>query len=395
MPKHRTFRLRFFCAFLTSGLAFAHLLPAHGQVSGHRKRRGAIKSYKKKEKKSAPVKIPADQSAQKEGKDWFGTVTRGNMNVTIRTQGVVRAEDVFRLKSTIEGRVEEVYGKPMMWFSPKKNLATILNKELAAIMDSKATTPSSVMSDRWDSVYQTTPIECPDECFILRAYAQKKRWVEPGALLFEAARKLRMIGRIPPGYGRFIENGQIVTFWDVKNPRKKLQAKIEKFVLDIQGRKVESAGTFTMRMTRRIYLDPGTKWEGVIKTQAKRDILRVPTEALIIVDDQTFLPIRVSTGITTDDYTEITAGAAQNETFLYLEKAKDVQLLKHVPPPIVLESPDTGRRIPETMNERKDSPRRRRKRKAREIRAIDSFPEDETTTTNEGFQEEFPSDIPE
>lgn len=378
-------------AFMVSAAVFLPALPrdAAAQAMGMRKRRELIRKYQERraEKEKKGNVEPAPE------KDWLGAVSRGDLNVTISARGTVRAEDVFRLKSTIEGRIEEVPAKPLMWFPPSKNLAAVLNKELAALMDAKATTSSSVMTERWENVYQPTPIQCPQECFVLRAYAQQGRWVQPGALLFEAARKLRLVGRIPPGSGRFIEKNQIVTFWDLKNPKRKLQARIEDFILDIQGQKVESAGTFTVRLDSSRYLDPGTEWEGVIKTNARGNILRVPTEALIIVDNEAFLPVRVSTGVTTEEYTEITAGVRQNDQFLYIERGTDLKLLKHAPPPVVLAAPAAAQncRVPETMDEEPQRPRRGgRKRPERRTREIEGFLEEEKTGES---HDEFPSDL--
>ncbi|MFH2204601.1 MAG: hypothetical protein ABIJ96_15915, partial [Elusimicrobiota bacterium] len=294
--------------------------PAAAQVTGHELRRGAIKSYP-----HSPTPAPPADAPETAEKDYIGTVERGSIDLTIHTQGTVRAEKIFRMRSTIEGRVEDVFAKPRVWFPAHKELATVLSKELAAIIDAKSATPAAVMHDRWNGVYKPTPISCPFECYVLKTFARSKKWVEPGALLLEAAQKLRLIGRIPPGSGRFIDEDQILTFWDVKNPNKKLQAKVDDFILDIQGKKVQSAGTFTILLDSRNYLDPGTQWEGTIKPRAKKDVLRVPTSAIIVVDDQAYLPVRISTGITTGEYTEVTAGVASKDQFLFLEKATDIR----------------------------------------------------------------------
>jgi len=284
-----------------------------------------------------------------------------------------------------------------MWFAGRTELANVLNKEMAAMVDAKATTPAAILTQRWDGVYKPTPIRCPYECFVLKTYARTQKWVQPGALLIEAARKLRLVGRIPPGYARYISEGLILTFWDKNNPSKKLQAKIEKFVLDVQGRKTQSAGTFSILLNSKNYLNPGVRWEGVIKGRAKKNVLRVPTEALIIHDNKAYLPIRVSTGVTTHKYTEIRGGIQSRNTFLLIEKARpEVTLQKHAPPPIVLKAPKVSRekrrrrRIPRTMDqpyERRRSPRPGR------TPVINAFPEEETQEKDQTADDVFPSDI--
>lgn len=378
--------------------------PAYAQVTGNKMRRGAIKKYTKREsekKKKEPR--ASEEEADIERLGYVGVVTRGDIGINIHTRGTVRAEEIFRLKSTIEGRVEEVHAKPYMWFAGRQELANVLNKELAAIMDAKATTPSAILTERWQPVFKPTPIRCPYECFVLKIYARTQTWVQPGAFLIEAARKLRLVGRIPPGYGRFMREGLIVTFWDVSNPSKKLQAKVEKFILDVQGRNIQSAGTFTVLLNSKRYLDPGTRWEGVIKGRAKKDVLRVPTAALIIQDNKAYLAVRVSTGVTTLEYTEIQGGVESHDRFLFIEKArKEVVLHKHVPPPVLLKAPRVRpeerrrRRIPRTMD-RKDEWRPRRSRSTRPRKrhqsVIDAFPEEETQEEDETIDVAFPSDI--
>lgn len=372
---------------------------AWSQVTGNKMRRGAIKKYTKREPKKKEKKSPAAAEEIESASDYIGVVTRGNINVEIHVKGTVRAEELFRLKSTIEGRIEEVHAKPNMWFAGRQELATVLNRELAAIMDSKVTTSARILTDRWQEVYKPTPIRCPYECFVLKIFARTQKWVEPGALLIEAARKLRLIGRIPPGYGRYMSKGQIVTFWDVSNPSKKIQARVEHFILDVQGRRVQSAGTFTVLLNRKRYLNPGTRWEGVIKGRLRKNVLRVPTEALIIQDNKAYLPIRVSTGITTSEYTEIKGGVQSRDTFLFIEKArKEVVLHKHEPPPVVLKASKVRpekrrrRRIPRTMDQgydRRSWPRSR----PQETPVIDAFPEEERQEENEDIDDAFPSDI--
>jgi hypothetical protein len=70
------------------------------------------------------------------------------------------------------------------------------------------------------------------------------------------------------------------------------------------------------------YFPPGTEWEGEIVPSVKHDVLMVPTAALIDYGGETYLPVRVSTGVTTDDFTQITAGAHDKREILVLDDAR-------------------------------------------------------------------------
>lgn len=306
------------------------------------------------------------------------TLTRGELQAIVRVKGTVRAEEVFRLNSTIEGRVEEVLTGPLSWVGGGKPLAYVLNKELAAMIDAKASTPGQILEQRWQAVYKPTPIECTADCFVLKVFAKEKAWIQPDTLLFEAARKLRLVGRVRPHDSHLVKRGQVMTYWPVSDPKRRHQARVEHFVLDVQGEKVEPGGTMTVLLDSGRYLDPGTEWEGTVIAQAKKDVLRVPTKALIVHDGETFLPIRVSTGITTSDLTEITSGVSAKDRFLILPTTGTC-LQTHAPA-------YQSRPQPRTPGERSDEDRLRRRR---ERSGIEPLPEEKP----DKYDNEFPSDL--
>jgi len=336
-------------------------------------------------------------------------VERGTLEVLIKTQGTVRAEDVFRVRSTIDGRIESVDGKPRTWASGSDSIVKILNKEYAALMDSKQSTPGQVLEKRWQRVYKPTPVRCPDQCYVLKIFASPMKWVKSGTLLLEAARKLRLVGRIRPGDTRWIKDGQLLTFWDKQKPRRKVQGRVEAFQLDVQGNSVEPGGMFTTLLDSRYYLDPGTEWEGEIKALVRKDVLHVPTQALIRHDGEIFLPVRVSTGITTYDLTEITAGVAERTHFLVLDPDKLGQVELHrpkglAPPPAAKPEEKTayeGRR--ERPRQRRSKKRRKRSRPAeefdgikkpvrKEAEPIRAFPEESEVREDDRFPSDLESD---
>lgn len=256
-------------------------------------------------------------------------VRRGDLKVIVHVRGSVIATDMIRLKSQIEGRVEELNASTYTWVTNGRPLGFLASKEMAAILDSNTTTIKGVVQDRWKKVYKPTPINCPDDCFLMRVFTRNKEWLKPRALLFEAAQKLQMVGRVRPEDAQYIRDGQTLDFWPVEDPSKKMKARITNYVLDIQGEKVEPGGTFTMDLSPDRYLDPGTAWEGVIIPKAKRNVLMVPTEAVTMWKGQAYVTVRVSTGITTSDFTEITAGLQEKRPVLILDDSKLGEMDRH------------------------------------------------------------------
>ena len=272
-----------------------------------------------------------------------GQVRRGELTIRVKITGTVVPEDVFRLKSAIDGRVETVNTSSFTWRGSDEHLAMLAHRELAAIIDARGTQEQGMVEDRWSKVYRPTPVRCPDTCFVLRVYARARAWVKPQAVLFEAARKLAMVGRVRPEDVPLIHDGMDLTFWATNNPKKKMTGRVTRFILDIQGENRDPGGTFTLYMSPDRYFDPGTEWEGEIIAGRKNDVLTVPTGALIRSGDAIYLPVRVSTGVTTSESTQITAGAEEKREFLILDDDK-LQAVERYKQPVDRAAVDKRRR---------------------------------------------------
>lgn len=249
-------------------------------------------------------------------------VRRGTLEVKVKVTGTVVPEDIFRLKSAIDGRIEAVLASTGAWYSSSQPLSFLANKELAALVDSKGTTQREILEDRWQKVYHPIPVRCPGDCFLLKTYAKPKLWIKPRAILFEAAGRLLMVGRIRPEDAHWIKDGQELVFWAVKDPNRTYKGRVTRYVLDIQGAAVEPGGTFTLEMSPGRWFPPGTEWEGTIVPLTRRNVLIVPTGALIRKGSEVFLPVRVSTGITTQSLTEVSAGVDNGRPVLVLDDSQ-------------------------------------------------------------------------
>lgn len=249
-------------------------------------------------------------------------VKRGNLEIKVKVTGTVVPDDIFRIKSTIEGRVESVLTSTYVWRGADQPLAFLAHKELAAMLDSKGSQNVDILEDRWQRVYRPTAARCPDTCFILKNFLKAKTWVKPESVMFEAAGSLKLVARVRPEDASWIRDGQDLVFWPVSDPKRRLRGRVTKFILDIQGEKVSPGATFTLVMSPDRYFNPGTEWEGEIVPLSKKDVLFVPTDALIREGGVTYLPIRVSTGITTQGLTQITAGVEEKRDILVLDDAQ-------------------------------------------------------------------------
>jgi macrolide-specific efflux system membrane fusion protein len=251
-----------------------------------------------------------------------GAVRRGDLIIRVKVSGTVVPGDVFRLKSTIEGRIESINASTYSWRGSDEPLAMLTHKELAAMIDMRGAQKEDLLEDRWSRVYRPTPVRCPDTCFVLKIYAKAHTWVKPQAVLFEAARNLKLVARVRPEDAPLVRDGMPLTFWALKDPNRRLTGRVTSFVLDVQGEKVDPGGTFTLLLDPDRYFEPGTEWEGEIIPTQKSDVLMVPTAALIQHDGATYLPVRVSTGVTSTDFTQITSGTDDKHEILILDDSQ-------------------------------------------------------------------------
>lgn len=249
-------------------------------------------------------------------------VKRGDLEIKVKVTGTVVPDDIFRIKSTIEGRVESVLTSTYVWRGADQPLAFLAHKELAAMLDAKGTQNVDIMEDRWQRVYRPTAARCPTTCFVLKSFLKAKTWVKPETVMFEAAGTLKLVGRVRPEDATWIKDGQELIFWPLNDPKRILKGRVTRFILDIQGEKVSPGATFTLIMSPDRYFNPGTEWEGQIIPLSKKDVLFVPTASLISDGDGVYLPVRVSTGITTFGLTQITAGVDEKREILVLDDAQ-------------------------------------------------------------------------
>ena len=110
----------------------------------------------------------------------------------------------------------------------------------------------------------------------------------------------------------------------------------------------------------------------------KKSTLKVPTSALLRHGDEVFLPVRVSTGITTYEETEILSGVSERARFLLLDPDKMGALKSYEPEP--LPPPDPKKEKPAKT------------RKERRPRAEEDEPE-ETEPPAEESGADYPSDL--
>ncbi len=268
-------------------------------------------------------------------------IRRGDVSVRIQVSGGVEAEDRVRLRANIDGRLETVLVATGAWARLGEPLGELVGTELAALIDSQQSTQKDVVQDRWREIYKPAAIRCPADCFVLTAFLKPKNLVKPQGLLFEAAKTLSLKGRVKPEDARWVRDGQTLTFWPVAEPARRQETRVD----DFDAR----SGAFSTSLSPETFLPPGTAWEGVIVAAERKKVLIAPTSALIRHGGEVYLPVRVSTGLTTREATELTSGAEDGQRVLILDESRLKGAARHAEtsePPVLQVAPNR-RSIPQ------------------------------------------------
>ncbi len=243
-------------------------------------------------------------------------VRQGTLEVTARVAGTVIAEDSLRLKSPIDGRAEEVWPSTGVWVSPKQILGFLLTKETAALLDGGSSL-NQLKENPSKSAFEPVPIACPQDCLLIKSFIRPKQWVKSSALLFEAAAGLRLEAQVST-QAQLVRDGMLLQYWDLSHPEKTFTRRVVHYRLQFPEGQAAPVGVFSLKLDEKEFLMPGTPWEGRILISKKNRTLRVPTRALLHHGQETYLPVLVSTGMTTPEWTEITSGAQAQSRILIL-----------------------------------------------------------------------------
>ncbi len=228
-------------------------------------------------------------------------VDEHTLAVRIKASGTVAAANVFRLRSAGDGRIETVDVSSGQWAPGSSTLATMADTDMSALMDSRSTTPKSILKDRWRSVYQAAPIECRKDCFILKVYVSPQETVKAHAVLFEAARRLVMSGRIVGDASRFARDGQTLAFWPQGHPESRRTIELSGYKAPPEEETSSAAleGVFSRVMPETNWLAPDTSWEGTIVADSFQDPLAGPGGSLVCMGEEAFFAVSIPTGTMT------------------------------------------------------------------------------------------------
>ena len=261
------------------------------------------------------------------------SVTRGRIEVTVQSTGIVQPRNRLEVKPPLAGRAEEVSVQEGQVVKKGQVLLWMSSSERAALIDAaRARGPEEVK--RWEEFYRATPVVSPIDGTVIQ------RKIEPGQS-FTANDALLVIA------DRLLVEAQ-VDETDIALIRLRLPARIlldaypgesvpaSVGALAYEAKSVSNVTTYTVDVVpARI---PAQMRSGMTATvtfliAAKDDVLRVPTHALrdgdgsktVLVPDVDGAPRdqAVETGLSDGRQTEILSGLSEGDKVLIAQVKRD------------------------------------------------------------------------
>lgn len=261
-------------------------------------------------------------------------VTRGDLNVTVLTTGIVQPENRLQIKPPIAGRVEEVLVDEGQRVKKGQTLVLMSSVERAALLDAARARGSEEYA-RWQSFYRAAPILAPiDGTIILRS-------VEPGQSFTTQEAVLTMSDRLTVkaqvdetdiAQIKLQQPAQVILD---AYPQQPIAAHVDKIAYDATT--VNNVTTYIVDVLPEEtpeFMRSGMTANVRFEIASKQNVLLLPTSAIRNAGDQPVVLVpansrlgtpeeqAITTGLTNGKEVEILSGLNEGEVVLQVQPRK-------------------------------------------------------------------------
>lgn len=258
--------------------------------------------------KAAAAKAePAAKASQQETRALAGpvqhTIRIGDIAVYTPVSGITTAQETYDVFAPFDGRLEEVQAELFEFVTPKTVLSRMVSSEMAALLDSSTADSRKQTERRWQDVYNFTDVKPETEGIITNVYVQPKTVVSKGDRLFTVAKKVVIIGRNTEPLFSALAPGMTAELGHVRNPDDTFETKLTSFI------KLKDSPNFNRLWLEVTDLKQGIKigeqFKGTLTVGKSSGAMLVPRGHIIGSGGKRFLITEITTGLETDEETEI------------------------------------------------------------------------------------------
>jgi len=252
--------------------------------------------------------------------------TRGDVELSILSTGVIQPRNRLEIKPPIAGRVETVLAEEGQQVTKGQILAWMSSTERAALMDAaRARGPEELA--RWEELYRPTPILAPIRGTVIL------RNIEPGQTFTGADAVFVMSDRLTvkaqvdeTDIAKIILKQKARVVLDAY-PDQGMSAHVDQIAYD--AKTVNNVTTYLVDVlpeTTPAFMRSGMTASVAFRLDVRQGVVRVPSRAVSVRDDRSFVQVvaadggreerAVQTGLSDGKFTEITEGLREGEKLL-------------------------------------------------------------------------------
>ncbi|MGZ3696005.1 MAG: efflux RND transporter periplasmic adaptor subunit [Bdellovibrionota bacterium] len=253
-------------------------------------------------------------------------VTRGDLQTSISATGTVQPENRLEIKAPVAGRMERVLVKEGDHLHKGQILAWMSSSERAAMLDASRSGGEEEVK-KWEEMYKPTPVIAPIAgTLILRNVEPGQTFTGTDAILVMSDR-LTVKAQVDETDIAQVRLKESATITLDAYPGKEMPAKVDQIAFE--AKTVNNVTTYVVDVLPDAapeYMRAGMTASVSFVTQAKENVLMVPSEALKAGDSGAFsvlvpspngpLEKPVKVGISEGKFTEILEGLAEGDKVL-------------------------------------------------------------------------------
>jgi len=255
-------------------------------------------------------------------------VTRGSLQTTIFTTGVVQPENRVQIKPPIAGRIEHVVAVEGQRVKRGDVLAWLSSTERAALLDAaRAKGPEEYK--HWEEYYRATPLVAPLQGEIIARNVQAGQTVAASDTVYVLSDHLIVRADVDETDIGRIRRGMAVEFNLDSYPTQKMRGRVKHIAFE--SRTVNNVTTYLIDIVPETvppFMKSGMTTNVTFLGDVTADLLLIPTEAISMTQGKSTVllpavkkgkaPIvhPIQTGLTDGKNTEIHEGLGEGQTVL-------------------------------------------------------------------------------
>lgn len=260
--------------------------------------------------------------------------TRGDIAMTLKLNGSVNPRNLLEIKPQIAGRIESILVTEGQKVKKGEVLAWMSSTDRAALLDAALASGQDEVK-KWEDVYKPTPIIAPLDGFIIDRNKEPGQTVSTSDNILVMADKLIIEANVDETDLRYISLGQRVEITLDAYPDKKFPGIIEHIAY--QSTVINNVTVYVVKIlpvNAPSYFRAGMSATMEAVSQKRHDVLMLPADSITYKDGTAYVTIRkgntentelrkITVGITSGKYTEITSGLAERDLVAVQQKTFD------------------------------------------------------------------------